>query len=357
MPKQSVPKGRGMVDRLLAVDVGGGTQDILLYERGKPLENCIQLVLPAPTVLVAREIRRVTAQRSALFLFGRTMGGGPSVKAIKEHLAAGFPVYATPESAMTIHDNLEKVQELGVILTADKPEEAVAVKLADLDLLMLEQILTKVGYALPTQMAVAIQDHGYSPHQSNRVFRFRLWEEFMAGGGKLVDLAYRTVPPVLTRMQAIKQDVPGALLMDTCGAALLGALSDNLVREAAKKGIVAVLNLGNQHSFAALVRQDCILGLFEHHTSLMTAKKAGRYLEKLCGATLTNQEVQEDGGHGCISPDKAVKVGLVVVTGPQRTMLSAGDYYFAAPQGNMMLMGCFGLVAAALGLKEHQAAH
>jgi len=335
------------MDNLLAVDVGGGTQDILLYEHSKPLENCLQLVLPAPTILVGRKINLATSQGKAVFLHGRTMGGGSSTKAIKEHLAAGLPVYATPESAMTIHDNLAKVQELGVVLTADKPKEAEAVRLADLDLLMLEEILVKVGYTLPAQIAVAVQDHGYSPLQSNRVLRFRQWEQFMSGGGKLSELAYRTVPSVLTRMQAIKQDVPDALLMDTCGAALLGALSDCVVREAAKKSIIVVLNLGNQHSFAALVHQERVLGLFEHHTALMTAEKAQVYLERLCKATLTNQEVQEDGGHGCITPEKPVRAELVVVTGPRRALLSATEYYFAAPHGNMMLMGCFGLIAAA----------
>ncbi|MBS3900488.1 MAG: DUF1786 domain-containing protein [Dethiobacter sp.] len=340
------------MDSLLAVDVGGGTQDILLYEQGKPLENCIQLVLPAPTVLVGRKINLATIRGKTIFLYGRTMGGGPSVKAIKEHITAGFPVYATTEAALTIHDNLEKVQEMGIILTADKPEEAEAVRLGDLDLQMLEQILLKVGYTLPAQIAVAVQDHGYSPRQSNRIFRFRLWEEFMKSGGKLPDLAYRTVPSVFTRMQAIKLDVPDALLMDTCGAALLGALSDSVVREAAEKSIVTVLNLGNQHSFAALVHQDQVLGLFEHHTAKMTAKKARGYLERLCGATLTNKEVQDDGGHGCIPPEKPVRTGLIVVTGPRRALLSAGDYYFAAPQGNMMLMGCFGLIAAANSLKR-----
>ncbi|MBS4008508.1 MAG: DUF1786 domain-containing protein [Clostridium sp.] len=340
------------MDSLLAVDVGGGTQDILLYEQDKPLENCIQLILPSPTVLVGRKINLATSQGKAIFLFGRTMGGGSSTKAIKAHLASGFPVYATTEAAQTIHDNLEKVEKMGVILTTGKPKEAEAVRLADLDLLMLEEILQKVGYALPAQIAVAVQDHGFSPCESNRILRFRLWEKFMSDGGKLQKLAYQTVPSVFTRMQAIKLDVPGALLMDTCGAALLGALSDSVVRNTVEKGVVAVLNLGNQHSFAALVHQDCVLGLFEHHTALMTAEKARGYLARLCGATLTNQEILDDGGHGCVPPKKPVKAELIVVTGPRRSLLSARDYYFAAPQGNMMLMGCFGLIAAAESLER-----
>ncbi|MER3515433.1 MAG: pyruvate formate lyase-activating protein, partial [Chloroflexota bacterium] len=40
--------------RILAVDVGTGTQDILLYDSDVELENCLKLVMPAPTMLIAR---------------------------------------------------------------------------------------------------------------------------------------------------------------------------------------------------------------------------------------------------------------------------------------------------------------
>jgi uncharacterized protein (DUF1786 family) len=335
------------MESLLAIDVGGGTQDILLYESGKPLENCIQMVLPSPTLLVAQEIKNARELGRPVFLYGHVMGGGPSVRAIKEHIAAGLPVYATAESAPTIHDNSEKVRELGVIIAEEKPKDAVAVRLGDLDVNRLEIILSTVGYPFPRHIAVAVQDHGFSPLESNRIFRFRMWERFMDSGGKLSELAYRDVPGVFSRMLAVKRDAPDALLMDTCGAALLGALTDQHVKTAAESGIVAVINLGNQHSFAALVKQDRVLGLFEHHTGMMTEEKAICYLRKLCDGTLTSREVQDDGGHGCIPPEEPVKPDLVVVTGPRRALLSSSGYYLAAPQGNMMLMGCFGLVDAA----------
>jgi len=38
---------------LLAIDVGRGTQDILVYEPGRAVENSMKLVLPSPTVVVA----------------------------------------------------------------------------------------------------------------------------------------------------------------------------------------------------------------------------------------------------------------------------------------------------------------
>ena len=39
--------------RILAVDVGTGTQDILLWDSSQEVENALQLVMPSPTVLAA----------------------------------------------------------------------------------------------------------------------------------------------------------------------------------------------------------------------------------------------------------------------------------------------------------------
>ena len=37
--------------RILAIDVGTGTQDIMIYDSEKELENAIKLVLPSPHLL------------------------------------------------------------------------------------------------------------------------------------------------------------------------------------------------------------------------------------------------------------------------------------------------------------------
>ena len=63
--------------RALCVDVGTGTQDILLWDSEREIENCYRLVLPSPTVVVAERIRRATAERRAAFISGTIMGGGP----------------------------------------------------------------------------------------------------------------------------------------------------------------------------------------------------------------------------------------------------------------------------------------
>ena len=38
--------------RILAVDVGTGTQDILLFESGKTIENCFKMVMPLLRLLL-----------------------------------------------------------------------------------------------------------------------------------------------------------------------------------------------------------------------------------------------------------------------------------------------------------------
>ncbi|HSR10036.1 MAG TPA: DUF1786 family protein, partial [Thermodesulfobacteriota bacterium] len=64
---------------------------------------------------------------------------------------------------------------------------------------------------------------------------------------------------------------------------------------------------------------------------------------------LPDDEIFRDGGHGsALHPDcrGKRKRPFVAVIGPRRSLAEGLGYYFAAPYGNMMLAGCFGLVAA-----------
>src|SRR5437016_13736541 len=99
--------------RILAVDVGTGTQDILLFESGKTIENCFKMVMPSPTVIVAGRIKRATERRQPIVLTGVTMGGGPCHWAARDHALAGNPVGVTPEAGRTFDDDLTMVEEMG----------------------------------------------------------------------------------------------------------------------------------------------------------------------------------------------------------------------------------------------------
>ncbi|NPV30396.1 MAG: DUF1786 domain-containing protein [Firmicutes bacterium] len=342
-----------MPDRfsVLAVDVGAGTQDILLYEEGKAVENCVKLVLPSQTQIFAGRVARATARGQSVFLCGNLMGGGPLVRALKRHLEAGLRVYATPRAAKTIRDDPREVEALGVRIVEQPPEEnCIGLYLQDVVLDDLRQALAFFDVELPETVAVAVQDHGEAIGKSNRKFRFEHWERFLAQGGRLVDLIYREIPPYLTRMRAVQEAVPGAFLMDTGAAAIRGALLDPVVAARQQAGVM-VVNVGNQHVLAALVRGDRIWGIFEHHTGLMTPEKLRNFLARFREGKVANEEVYADGGHGCAWHPEAPDPGcfeFVAVTGPRRR-LAEGLGYFAVPCGDMMLSGCFGLVAS---LKE-----
>ena len=335
----------------LAIDVGGGTQDILLWQPDVPLENCVKMVLPSQTAVVAARIRRCTSEGVPIFLTGNLMGGGACVWAIQEHLQRGYSVYAEEEAALTIYDNLERIKALGVILVEKAPPGAHPLTMGDIDLESLARALAAFEIELPDSYAVAVQDHGFSPQGSNRLFRFKQWRDFLDRGGRLNQLWYNEPPGYLTRMLAVQRDLPRALVMDTGAAAIIGALCDQWAADKTEEGLI-VVNLGNQHAVASLVVNSQIVGIYEHHTGCLSPAKLRDHLERFRLGELSDEEVFEDQGHGCvILPDakNMSSFSAVVVTGPQRKLAESLGYYFAVPYGDMMLSGCFGLIRAATG--------
>jgi len=346
-------------NRILAIDVGAGTQDILLWDPDLEMENNVKLILPSWTTVLARRVERTTREGRPIFLEGNLMGGGPVVSAMKRHLRAGNPVYTTPRAALTIRDSLDQVRARGytILPEAEGPPEdegLITLRTRDVDVEVLEAVLEPFGLSLPEVIAVAVQDHGECLEGSNRRLRFQLWRDFVVEGGQLMDLVYIEPPACYTRMHAVQRDVPGAILMDTGPAALWGILQDDRAAAHQDEGFILV-NVGNQHTLGVLLRGERVLGLFEHHTALMDSAKLERLVRDLRAGTLTDEEVYADHGHGAyVHPDYVPDGGfeLVAVTGPQRHIAEPGQksseaaHMFAAPYGDMMLTGCFGLVAA-----------
>ena len=105
--------------KILAVDMGTGTQDILLFDSDGPVENSIKMVMPSATQIAASRIRRATATKRPLLLTGVTQGGGPCGWALEDHLRAGGTAAATPEAAQTFDDDLEQVERMGVRVVSE----------------------------------------------------------------------------------------------------------------------------------------------------------------------------------------------------------------------------------------------
>lgn len=357
--------------KFLTVDIGTGTQDIYLYQPGLAIENGFKLVVPSPTMMIFRRIKEATRRGEDVLLTGVTMGGGPSHWAARDHIQAGNKLYATPDAARTFDDDLDLLRESGMeVVSEDEarglPEDVRRIQLKDFDFPAIADALGRFGVSLDdlAGAAVAVFDHGAAPPgYSDRQFRFDYLAERLnpaeggSLGGQLSRLAFRRgeIPAKMTRLLAVEtsaKDLDAPLLvMDTAPAAVLGATLDHRVR---KRKRVMIANVGNFHTLAFRLRGAGVEGVFEHHTGLIDRGKLEGLLEAFADGSLSHEEVFGDHGHGALmySPEPyPLGVGEfdVVITGPRWNLLrsSALRTYFAAPYGDMMLAGCFGLLAAA----------
>ena len=351
--------------RILAIDIGTGTQDILLWESGVEVENLVQLVMPSPTVLVERRVREVTRQGLPLLITGVTMGGGPAAWAVTDHVRSGLRAYATPDAARTLDDDLERVRADGITIIDDisaAPDSASHVVMGDLDLGAVESAMRAFDVD-PTVDAVLVAafDHGAAPPgYSDRAFRFDYLAQTIGVTGDLASLSYlrADLPATLTRLSAIASRAPTELpllLMDTGAAAALGALDDRRVRAARCPLLV---NVGNFHTLGFRVSPRGgngaapleVTGTFEHHTGELTSNQLDSLLLRLAAGTLTNEEVFDSQGHGALLRDRSpLEPDMCAVTGPRRALMEVSPWrpYFAVPHGDMMLAGAFGLLRAA----------
>ncbi len=351
--------------RILAADMGTGTQDILLFDSTQPVENALQMIMPSATEIAAGRIRTGTRRRRPVVLTGVTMGGGPCHWALQHHLQAALPAYATPEAARTFDDDLDSVQRMGVTLVSE--DEAARtdgdhVRLRDLDLDAIRAAFA--AFDVDTRfggLALGCLDHGASPPgYSDRLFRFDHLRRVVAARNDLRAFAYlpHEIPQYLTRARtlvaAAEADAP-IVFLDTGPAAALGALQDPQVSAHTEQ---LLLNLGNMHTLAFHLRGTRIRSLYEHHTGELIVGQLVDFTQRLIAGTLPHEDVFGSKGHGVYYADHLPahpervegQAGgpFLAVSGPQRGKLRGTELhpYFAVPHGDMMVSGCFGLLWA-----------
>jgi uncharacterized protein (DUF1786 family) len=344
--------------RILTIDVGTGTQDILLFDAGLELENCVKMVMPSPTAVIARRIRAATELGTPLLLDGVTMGGGPCHWAAMDHVRAGHRVYATPDAARTFDDDLEGVRGMGItVVSEDETVSLSGVERVTLRDLWVDEVRTALrAFGADDSfdaLAVAVFDHGAAPPgYSDRIFRFDYLAERVRASSDLTAFAFprQAIPPSMTRLQAVAASVDPSyplLVMDTAPAAVLGTLEDPVV---ARQSAAIVANVGNFHCLAFRLEGGRIAGLFEHHTGELSPAELETFLDKLIDGTITNQEVFDDMGHGALmfEPPRQLADPFLAISGPRRGLLKGSRLrpYLAVPHGDMMLAGCFGLLRA-----------
>jgi len=350
--------------RILALDIGSGTEDILLYDDQKELENCIKIVLPSPATVYSKKVKYFTKLRSNLFIKGETIGGGTFSEALKSHLDEGLKVILTKNVAYSVRNKLEEVETQGFqIIDKEKPPvdfSGETLETREINISIIQKFLNEFEEDLSKIdiVAIAVQDHGTPKHEiSNRKFRLNQIERRLKYFPKLESLAYEEdeLPNHFIRMtsaiRSSKSQIPEAktIVMDTSMAAILGCLEDQKVSKATT---ILSANIGNEHFTASLISEGNVLALLEHHTSLMTPPKIESLVKDFIKGEVSNDFIFEDGGHGAfytLKPKKIPDIDIIIITGPNRAKIKKTNIeaHFAAPGGDMMMTGPIGLIKAA----------
>ncbi|MEM2944508.1 MAG: DUF1786 family protein [Methanomassiliicoccales archaeon] len=346
--------------RIIAVDIGVGTMDVMLIDTSKILENGTKLVLPSPAQLHRAAVLRAAKARKNLYIDGDTVGGGPFASAVKAHISAGLKVKMTPGAAYSIRNDLSEVEALGIEIVdcIDAWDtDFLTLWLQEVRLKEVLRFLSEYGENEQVDcVTIAVQDHGISPKGvSNRMTRIGRFETALSENPYLEFLLYseNSVPDEFLRMRSAArrahEELPDAdvYVMDTSPAAVLGCLMDPCVQDSEK---VLAINFGNGHTLGVLLDGGVVLRGFEAHTrQFADAKLLKSYLCDLLKGKLSNERVFNDGGHGLFEVSQVpVEPDKILVTGPRRSLMNELElgFRYAAPAGDMMMTGPLGLYRA-----------
>jgi uncharacterized protein (DUF1786 family) len=335
--------------KILTIDIGAGTQDILLFDSKRNIENCTSLVLPTPSKIFAEKLK---AMDGDVYICGDTIGGGSLTGAILRHLKKGHRVVMEESSAYSIRNDLDEVRSMGIEV-GGKPDSGSfqELKIEEIDLPFLKNFLLHFGEDVKIDVvAIAVQDHGVSPKGvSDRVFRFEKMEEMLRRDNRpeTFHFSEEFIPPYFLRMRSAVRAVRRTfsvpiLVMDTAFSAILGCIDE-------ASGPSLIVNVGNGHTIAAILIEKRIEGLYEHHTHELTPKKLEHDLNRFLRGELRSREVFEENGHGAITLRPFSGDVSVFVTGPNRDLFKGTSlkFIYAAPGGNTMMTGPMGLIKAA----------
>jgi uncharacterized protein (DUF1786 family) len=335
--------------RIFATDIGAGTQDMLLFDSRRKIENCTSLVLPTPSKIFAERLKAIEGH---VYIYGDVIGGGSLTQAILHHLKRGYRVLMDESAAYSIRNDLDEVKSMGIEV-GDRPgsDHFQELMIQEIDLPVLGDFLSRFGEDFNVDaIAIAVQDHGISPKGvSDRAFRFESMESMLRRDNRPESFHFleESVPGHLLRMRsavkATRRTFSGPILvMDTAFSAILGCIEE-------VNGPSLIVNVGNGHTIAALLMERRIEGLYEHHTHELTPKKLEHDLKLFLRGELSSRKVFEENGHGVVTLKPFYGDVSVFVTGPNRDIFKGTSFKFvyAAPGGSTMMTGPMGLVKAA----------
>ncbi|OQX22060.1 MAG: hypothetical protein BWK75_01730 [Candidatus Altiarchaeales archaeon A3] len=347
--------------KILAVDIGAGTQDVLLYDSDKNLENCFKMVLPAHSLIYADELFKFAdSDKKQLLIYGNCIGGGKIKKALK-YAGSKKEIFITKEAFRTFTYHGEKSSDFNVKIISDddanhkikSAEVDATMKFSESDLGLFKNF---PGFGEFDAVCYAVQEHGARENTSNRVYRFGVFKEKLGKFKDFRDLAMTNYDEIensfyrfKSLFRSLKSQRDNVLLMDTAHCAVLGCMQDEYVKDL---NDYLLINFGNGHTTFAIIHDDKVISYMEHHTKcLKDPEKVKNLMRKFADGNVTNEEIYNDGGNGAIIFETIGfdNIKKVVVTGPNRNLIKETglDYYFASPGGDMMMTGPIGLIASA----------
>ena len=333
--------------KILAIDIGSGTQDIMIYDSEKELENSIKLVLPSPHIKISQTISKTY---NDIYFTGKIMGGGKIKQSILKHIEKGYEIVMEEKCSRTIRDDINQVKSYGIKI-ADKNKDYsnyTNIELRDLNIDLIKNFIKNYDIDFDFNgVAVAVQDHGYSAEIGDRDFRFKKISEKLKEPITPYEFAFTgDIPNYYTRMCEVKKSInikKPTLIMDTKFASIAGMSFESIKRDL---NSYIVIDIGNGHTTAASIENGKIQGLFEHHTSSLTGESLERYIKRLASGEITNKEVYEDHGHGAHVINPLSKLEEVIVSGPKRDLIKKTSlkYHNSTPAGDVMMTGTVGLI-------------
>jgi uncharacterized protein (DUF1786 family) len=348
--------------KILAIDIGAGTQDVLILDPST--KEHLKWVAKAPTRLLAEKL---SSSKKDILITGDTMGGGPGSQAIKE-LARTRTIFMTPQAASTIHNNLDKVRGLGIkVITEQEARDNLPsgrfdhIITGDIFPKQLQTIMANMGIGFDFEyVLLAVQDHGVPPpNVSTLDFRHQFIKAALEKTPLPESILYPAdkIPAYLTRMQSVTdraKEIPAhqIFVMDTGMAAILGASLEPSCKGLSK---TMVVDIATSHTLAATLMGREITGLFEYHTHNLTVERLEELMIKLAEGQLSHQGILAEGGHGAY-----IRKGIgfknleaIIVTGPKRHLAKGLSFKIihGAPLGDNMMTGPVGLLEA-LNRKE-----
>lgn len=348
---------------ILCIDIGKGTEDILVYSKSHSIENSIQMIVPSTAQLLATQINQ-TKDRP-IRITGELMAGEPwnkSVYSITE--TQPNKVIMTKTAARSLRYVLNQVRAKGVKIVDDSEiddYEGPLITIGDINWTRISALLKNSGIRNEeiTKVLICCQDHGEpeDPKQSTRDFRMKTVYKNLENRGRMEDLLFSVdeIPQELPRLRSVAQSALKVLthlnrsdifVMDSSPAVILGVASY-------KTGFELVVNVGNGHTLAVILKNKTIESIYEIHTGGINLENFAENIRRLAKGDLSHEEALKSGGHGVYIRNETMmntsdinSLFPMTVIGPNRDKIKSLDVKYVNPGGSMMMAGPIGLLRA-----------